>query len=189
MPLAVIPVPPDLGRELLEVAQGRNFLAEFLDRACCRCFIGNLAGTRLELVAGCILEVVDIVIVHLRTDPGNARATTPLDDLFLTEFCLKPFLAPAERLVDGLRGRREPPLQDGECEPDCPGTAVLTEGFGAVELLANVLGDLRIELGATVGQVIGDRVGTSFGKEGLAFEGQELFLHDPAHQVIGVGNA
>jgi hypothetical protein len=65
----------------------------------------------------------------------------------------------------------------------------LHECFGAVELLAHIASDLRVEIGAAFGKLVGDGVGASLGKEGLAFEGDELFFDDTPHEVVGIGDA
>ncbi len=74
-------------------------------------------------------------------------AATPAEPL-LVQARLEPLPAAPERLVDRLGRGCEPPLQDGEREADDVAAAALALGLqpvGAVHLLADVLGDLRVE--------------------------------------------
>ena len=85
--------------------------------------------------------------IVLASRAGTASASigglaAALEQLHLAEAALEPFPAAPERLVDRLGRGREPPLQDGEREADRAGPLVVLERVGAVELLADVLGDV-----------------------------------------------
>src|SRR5437588_10524744 len=67
---------------------------------------------------------------------------------------LQTLLAPAQRLVNGLRRRGQPPLEDGQGEADGPHAAVVLQGFRPVKLLPHVLGDLLVEVRLGVGQLV-----------------------------------
>jgi hypothetical protein len=78
-------------------------------------------------------------------------------------------------------------LQDGQRKADGAGALVVLQGFGAVELLAHVLGDGPVEDGFGVGELVGHGVGDALGEERRAVELEQVFLHHPAHQVGDVG--
>ena len=105
---------------------------------------------------------------------------------FLAQPLFQPLPAAAERLVDGLGRGRQPPLQDGQGEADRALAAFVLQGFGPVELLADVVGDVLVERGLGVGERVVDGVGPALGEQRRAVELEQLLLDQAAHQVGGI---
>ena len=82
-----------------------------------------------------------------------------LQELLLAEPLLQPLAAAAQRLVDGLGRGCQPALQDRQGETDGALAAFVFQGIGPVELLADVVGDLLVEVGLGVRKRVVDRVG------------------------------
>ena len=96
---------------------------------------------------------------------------------------LQAFAAPVQRLVDGLGRGGEPPLQDGEREPDRARSLVVGKRLGAIELLAHVVGDFLVELRLGVGKLVRHGIGDALREKRRAVELEQVLLHHPAHQV------
>ena len=79
-------------------------------------------------------------------------------------------------------------MQDGESEAHGSGPLVVLESLGAVELVANVLGDRLVEVGLGLRELVGDGVGNPLGEQRRAVELQQVLLHHAAHQVRDVGH-
>ena len=121
--------------------------------------------------------------VQVEPDLGAA-----LEQLLLAQPLLQPFAAASQRLVDRLGRRRQAALQDGQGEADGALPALVLQGLGPVELLADVVGDLLVEVGFGVGELVVDGVGDPLREERRAVELEQLLLDQPAHQVGGVGD-
>lgn len=89
-------------------------------------------------------------------------------------------------LVDRFGARGDAALQDGQGETDGV-LALRIEPFGAVHALADVVGDGLVQVLLVRGEFVGDGFGDAFGEQGLALEGQQLFLDHAAHDAAGVG--
>ena len=116
----------------------------------------------------------------------DADLAAALEQLLFAEPLFQPFPAAAKRLVDGFGRRCEPALQDGQGEADRALAALVLQGLGPVELLADVVGDSLVEVGFGVGQVVADGVGMPLGEQRRAVELEQLLLDQPAHQVGGI---
>ena len=144
----------------------------------------------LQLLAGGLFEVV---LVKGGFEPGGRDPVAIAPAARSAELLLfqPPFEAgetTPQRLVDRGRRGREAALQDLEREPDVvspPGT-VFADPVGAVHLLAHVVGDRFVEPGFPRGELVGDRVGAAFRKEGAPVETEQLLLGEAAHHVRGV---
>ena len=79
----------------------------------------------------------------LRCDNLRSLAAA-LQHFQLTQTAFQPFAPPPQRLVNGLRGRGQPALQDGECKSDRACAFVIFQGLGTVEFLAHVIGDFFV---------------------------------------------
>ena len=97
----------------------------------------------------------------------------------------EPFLAAAERLVDGLRAGGEPPLEGGEGEADRP-FARAVELVGLAHFRLDVFRDGLVQRGLDVGERVVDGVGLALREQRRAVELDQLLLHHPAHQVGGI---
>jgi hypothetical protein len=76
-------------------------------------------------------------------------------------------------------------LKNGKSKPD--GTApVFVQIVRSIELFADVSSDVLVENGLLGRQIVGDSVGESVGKEGLALHRHEFLLDHPAHDVARV---
>ena len=91
-----------------------------------------------------------------------------------------------QRLVDGLRARREPPLEHGEGEADGV-LALAVELISPVHLGADVAGDPLVEVLLVVGELVAHRGGHPLREERLALERAEVLLHHAAHEGARVG--
>ena len=144
----------------------------------------------LDLVVRRVFKILDVLGVE-GGDGGreDRRGLAPaLEHLQLAQPALEPLATAAQRLEDRLRRGGEPPLQDGERKPDGPRPLVVLERLGAVELLANVLGDRLVEVGLGLRELVGDGVGNPLGEQRRAVELEQVLLHHAAHQVRDVGH-
>ena len=114
---------------------------------------------------------------------GKACLRAALEKLLLAEPFFEPFPATTKGLVNGLRRRSQPPLQDRQREADRAFAAFVLQGLGPVEFLADVIGDLLVEVGFGIGQVIVHRVGDPLGEQWGAVELEEILLDQPPHHV------
>ena len=92
--------------------------------------------------------------------------------------------------MDRRRRGRKAALQDGECEAHvlaAPVVALRRKPFRAVHLLANVRGDLGVERGLGLGELVLDGVSAALGEKRLPVELEKLLLGEAAHQVRDVG--
>ena len=88
--------------------------------------------------------------------------------------------------MDPCGARGEAALEDGEGEAD--GVAPLAvEPVRAAHALADIVGDLLIELGFVRGELVGDGVREALREERLALEGEQVLLDHAAHDALGVG--
>ena len=160
----------DLGLELGHGAGGRGL-------------VEHLLLCRLHFVVGGVLQVFDIVgVEHPPLEHRRGRDAVLLG-LQLAQALLEPLPAALERLVDGLGRRGQAPLQDGQRKTHRARALVVLQGLGAVELLADVAGDLAVELLFGRRQLVADRVGHALGEQRRAVELDEALLDHATHQV------
>ena len=74
-------------------------------------------------------------------------------------------------------------MEDGEGEADGSGAFVVFERAGAVELLADVLGDGGVEMLFFGRQFVGDGVGHALGEKGRAVEFEQFLFDHATHEV------
>ena len=98
---------------LLRALEDDDLGLEFGDRLGGRGLVDEVLFERLLLVGVQVVVVLGDVVEGLGEDSLPAVA-----ELLLAEPAFEPLLAAAERLVDGLRAGREPPLEGGEGEAD-----------------------------------------------------------------------
>ena len=154
----------DLGFELGDGLRGRRLVDELL-------FEGLLlVGVQVVVVLGDVVE---------RLGQDRLAATA---ELLRTQPFGEPFLAAAERLVDGLGAGSEPALQRGEGEPD-RALARSRELIGLAHFRLHVLGDGLVQGGLGVRELVVDGVRLAFGEERRAVELDELLLHHPSHEI------
>ena len=79
-----------------------------------------------------------------------------LQDLQFPQSAFQPLTPAAQGLVDGLGRGRQASLQDGQGKADGTGALVVFQGFGAVELLAHVVGDSLVEVRFGIRQPVGN---------------------------------
>ncbi len=82
---------------------------------------------------------------RLRSKTSAGDLAAALEQLQLAQAAFKPFPAAAQRLVDRLGRRSEAALQNRQREADRAGALVILKRLGAVELLADVIGDRLVE--------------------------------------------
>ena len=146
-PLGVLAVAANVGRKCLQPREGLNLELQLRDGARGSGLIEDLLLGCLDLVFGRVLEVLDVVGIEHRLGPRwRGRGGTTLQQLQLAEPLFQPLAPTAQRLVDCLRGRGQAPLEDSERKAHGSGTLVILQCLGAVEFLANVLGDFLIQL-------------------------------------------
>ena len=90
--------------------------------------------------------------------------------------------------MDGRWGRGQPALEDRQREADGAGTPVVLERLRAVELLAHVVGDGRVQAGLRVREQVRDGVRDALRKKRLAVELEQVLLHHAPHEVGDVGD-
>ena len=90
-------------------------------------------------------------------------------------------------MVNGLGRGCEPTLQDHQRETNGPGALVVLERLGAVELLANVVGDFLVEASLWFREFVRNGVRDALGKERCAVELEQPLLDHAPHQVGDVG--
>ena len=113
-------------------------------------------------------------------------AVGAVEDLLL--LALQPLGTAYEALVDRLRAGGQTALQHGEREADGV-LALAAEPLGAVHPLADVVGDLLVQVVLQRGQLVGHGLGDALGEELLALEGEQVLLDHAAHDPLGVGGA
>ena len=167
-----------------------DFEPELGDGAGGRRLIDDAFFGLFKLGIGSVVEIVKVIgrecrqaDVHIDVDLGAT-----FENLLFAKSLLQPFAAAFKGLVDGLRRRREPALQDGQRESDGSFAAFVFQRLGPVEFLANVVGDLLVEFGFGIRQGVIDRVGPAFREQRRAVELEQLLLDQPPHHVRGVGN-
>ena len=94
-----------------------------------------------------------------RARDGRRDLGPPLQQLQLAKLLLQTLPSAAQRLVDGLRRRRQAALQDGQREADRARPLVVLQRLGPVELLPHVVRDFLVEPRLGVGELVGHRVG------------------------------
>ena len=109
-----------------------------------------------------------------RSRSRSLRTSPPLQELELAQPLLEPLAPAAQRLVDRLGRGGEPALEDRQGEADGARALVVLERLGAVELLADVVGDRLVELRLGIGQLVGDRVGDALREERRAVELEQV---------------
>ena len=147
---------------------------------------GFLGGQ--DFVLGGLVEVLDVLGVEVR-HRSHFRGVAPAapQRLEFPQLALQPFAAATQRLIDGLRGGCQAPLQDRQRKPDGAGAPVVLQRLGAVELLAHVVGDRPVETGFRRRQLVGNGVGDTLREQRRAVELEQLLLHHAAQQVGDVG--
>ena len=170
--------------EALQPLEGVDLRPELGDGLCRGRLVEDGFLRRQHLVLRGVVQVLDVVEVEAgrRRMPGRVAAAA-LQDLHFAQLAFQALAPPPQRLVDGLRRRRQAALQDGQREADGAGAAVVLQRFGAVELLAHVIGDRLVEAGLGRRQLVGNGVGDALREQRRAVEGEQLLLHHAAHQV------
>ena len=92
-----------------------------------------------------VIKTNYITIKRGRCGGDSLDSGAALQEFKLPEALLQAFAASAQRLVDGLGRRSEPPLENSERESDRPRSLIVGELFGAVKLLAHIIGDFAVE--------------------------------------------
>ena len=172
-----------------EALEGFDFQPQLGNRTGGSSLIQHLFFSSLHLVVRGFVQVFHVVVIkgrHRRSKDWRSLPA-PVQRLQLKQPTFKAFTASAQRLVDGLRGRGQPALQDGECEADGASTFVVFQCLRAVELLAHVFGHDLVEMALRVRQLERQCVGDALRKQRRAVELEQLFLHHAAHQVRHVG--
>ena len=155
---------------------------------------GAVAWSRMrlgvfDLLFRRVVEILDVVRVELRSrerDDGRGLAAL-LEHFELAQAALQPLAPAPQRLVDRLGRRGEPALQDRQRETDRARPLGVGERLGAIELLAHVVGDGRVEVGFRGGEPVRHGVGDPLRKQRLAVELQQPLLDHAPHQVRDVG--
>ena len=159
---------------MLQVLEDQDLGLQFGDGFCRRSLIDDLVGVQFVLLgAQCVIQLVDVVrqfdllldrIFAQRLSNAVLLNALPSSDQFhLLEARFQAFASALERLVDGFRAGGETALKLGQRKADgTPPFAV--EIVGPIHLVADVVGDRRIERGLGVGQFVVGAVGAPLGK-------------------------
>ena len=107
--------------------------------------------------------------------------------MLLAQPFFQPLLATLERLENRLGRRRQAALEDGQGEADGAFAAGVCQRLGAVEFLADVIGDVLVQFGFGVGECVAGGGGAAFGEQRCAVELEQLLLDQPAHEVGSIG--
>ena len=188
-PLRVAALLPDTEREALQLREGLDLRLQLDNRAGGSRLVQKACLGGLDLVLRCVLEVVYLVGIQRgrRQDRRGVGRSAPLEHLELPAPVLQSLPPPAQRPVDRLGRRRQPPLENRQRKADGAGPPGVGERLGAVELLPHVIGDGGVEAGLRLGQRVRDGIGDPLREERLALERQQVLLHHPPHQVRHVG--
>jgi hypothetical protein len=100
-----------------------------------------------HLGAGGIFEIFEVFlsIGWQRLWGLNRGAATALQEHFLSKPLFKSLTAPPEGLMDCLRRRGQPALQDSEGKAHSPFATFILQGISAVEFLTYVIGHFLVE--------------------------------------------
>ena len=91
-----------------------------------------------------------------------------------------------QRLVNRLRRRSQPPLQDRERKTDGSDPIAVIQGLGTVKLLAHIVRDRFVEMCFGVRKFVRNGVCDAFWKKRGAVELEQVLLYHPSHQVRDV---
>ena len=159
-PFGVRTASPHFKRKTFQILERLNLSLQFRDGSSRRRPVENFRLGRFDFVFGGLVQILDILGVELRNRSskcdGGLAAT--LQHLELTQPALQTLTAPAQRLIDGLRRRGEPALQNCQGEANSPGPVVVLKRLRTVEFLAYVVGDNLVKAGFRLGEGVGHRV-------------------------------
>jgi len=137
---------PYTQRDSLQVLELGDFKPQFRDGAGGRRQIDDAFFGRLDFGVGSVVQIVKLIGrecgqagIHIDLDRSAA-----FEKLLFAKSLLQPFPAAFEGLVDGFGRGCEPALQNGQREAQGSLAALGFERLGAVEFLANVVGDLHL---------------------------------------------
>ena len=184
-PLGVGAAAPHLQREGFERLERLDLGLQLGDGTGRRRLIEHLLLGRLDLVLGRLVQVLHILGVELRTGEGkrDGGLSAALQHLELAQSALQSLAAAAQRLVDGRGRRRQPALENGQREADGAGAPVVLERLRTVELLAHVVGDVRVQTGLRVREPVRDGVRDALREQRRGVELEQVLLHHAPHQV------
>ena len=160
-PFGVRTASPHFKRKTFQILERLNLSLQFRDGSRRRRPVENFRLGRFDFVFGGLVQILDILGVELRNRSskcdGSLAAT--LQHLELTQPALQTLATPTQRLIDGLRRRGEPALQNRQGEANSPGPVVVLKRLRTVEFLPHVVGDDLVKAGFRLGKGIGHRVG------------------------------
>ena len=166
-PFGVLAAAAHAEREGFERLQGFDLCLQLHDGAGRGRLVENARRGVFRLLFRRVVELRDVVRVELRSRErnGGGMLAAALEPFELAQAALQPLAPPVQRLVDRLGRRGEPPLEKRQREADRARPLGVGECLGAVELLAHVVGDGRVETGFRVGKPVRHCVGDALGKE------------------------
>ena len=153
VPLAVSARLADFEGDLFQVAEQLDLGFEFGDGARGGRLVHNLLLGRLQLDIGSVLDLFQVVGIEGRQAVGHLQVdfVPALEKLLFPEAFLKPLAAAAQRSKNRLGRGGEPALENRQGETDSSLAAFAFEGLAPVEFLADLLGDIPVELGFGIG--------------------------------------
>ena len=152
-PFAVLAAAAHGERQRFKAAKRGDFGFQFADGARRRRLIEDLLLGSFDLVIWSFLKVLHILgIEHGSCGGDRLRCRAALQDFEFPQALLQALAAPVQRLVDGLGRGGEPPLEDGEREPNRTRSLIVGERLGTIELLAHVVRDFLVEPRLGVGK-------------------------------------
>ena len=166
-----------------------DFGLQLGDRAGGRGLVKNLFFGGGDLFLGRVFQVLNVFCGEFRTgrrDKATGLSAT-LKHLEFTQTALQTLASPAQRSVDRLGRRRQPTLDDSQGKTDRAGSPVILKRLGPVELLAHILGHLRVQARLVIGKLVGHGIGDALGKKRGRVKLEQVFFHHAAHQVGHIG--
>ena len=138
-----------------------------------------------------------LVEVGRISDAANITGCSHLRELNLAGDHAPVSTAIGARILDGvlqvherprilLRRRGQSSLKYGQGKPNSAFAAFACELFGAVELVAHILGHTLVQVRFTVGKLVFDGIGLTFRKQWTTVKLEQVLLNHPAHQIAGI---
>ncbi len=183
-PLSVVPALAKTLRHAFKAGQGFDFRFELGDGRRGRRGVDYAVLIALVLIT---VEVINIKVIILRRD-GIKRtahderilnATSPTNRIQLV---FEPTTTSAQRLINRLRGGREPPLQRCECESNAI-LALAVQAVRAVKLLAHICGYVVVQRFLGLRELVRNGIRPTFWEERTTVEFEQLLLDQPTHHI------
>ena len=177
-PFAIHALDADFVCHVFKALQGTDFGFQLCNRGSSGSVIDHFFFQIFALVCG-VIVLIEIVQIRVTVFSGALAET------FLRQTMLQTLPPAAQRLVNSLRRGCKAALQNRQSKAN-GGFVIVVQIVRAVELLAHIIGNFRVELGFLRREVIVYRVGNALREQGLSIEFEQFLLHQTPHDVTDI---